>query len=97
MEDSLDVVAVGIDDERRELMTAVLRPQARRAVVRPAVTHCRAVPTLHCVFVRRAECDVRASGHSVSTRFVADRVQAEVVTLATAEQDVGVPLELAFA
>jgi len=97
VEDSLDVVAVGINDERREVMTAVLRPQPRRAVVRPAVTNCSAVPTLHGVFGRRDECDVRPGGHSISTRFAADRVQAEVVTLAAAEQDVCIPLELAFA
>ena len=96
VEDSLDVVAVGVDDERREVVTAVLRPRPRRAVVRPAVAYGSAVPAYDRVFGRCDEGDVRPGGHSVSTRRAADRVQAEVVTLSAAEQDVGISLELAL-
>ena len=96
MEYSLDVVAVAIDDERREVPTAVLRSQARWAIVGAAVAQRSFVPTYYRVFARRSEGDVCASGHSISTRFVADSVNAEVVTLVAAEQDVGVSLKLAF-
>jgi hypothetical protein len=97
VEDGLDVVAVGIEDEGRKVLPAVLRPQTRLAVVRTTVTYCGIVPAPHSLSFGRAERDVRRSCHVVSTRIVADGVQAEIVTATPTEQDVGVALELALA
>ena len=97
LKDGLDVVAVGVDDEGREVLPGVLGPQTRPAVVNPTVFDCSGVPASYRVCVRGAERNVRPGCHAVSTRLAADRVQAEVVARVATEQDVGVALELALA
>src|SRR5581483_9625227 len=62
VEDGLDVVAVGIEDERRVVAAAVLGALTGRTVVRPAVADGRVVPACDGVGVRRDEGDVRAGG-----------------------------------
>ena len=87
MEDRLHVVAVGIEDERCEVPTAVLGPQTRRAIIGSTLTNGGAVPAFDRAFVRRDESDVRPGGRSVSTRLAAERVQGEVVILSASEKE----------
>src|SRR5579863_8748255 len=93
VEDGLDVVAVGIDDEPRVAAAAVLGTQAGRAVVRAAIAHRGGVPTADGVVVVRAEGDVGTRRDAVASQLAADAVQAEVVALAAPERDVRVALE----
>jgi hypothetical protein len=93
----LHVVAVGVEDERCEVPTAVLGPKTRRAIVGSTLTNGGAVPPFDRAFVRRDEGDVRPGGRSVSTRLAADPVQGEVVILSASEKDITVAFELAFA
>ncbi len=97
VEDRLHVVAVGIEDERGEVPTAVLGPETRSAIVGSALTNGGAVPAFDRAFVRRDERDVRPSGRSVSTRPAAYRVQGEVVILSASEKDITIAFEIAFA
>jgi hypothetical protein len=48
------------------------------------------------VGVACAEGDVRTGGHPVAAGLASDRVQAEVIAVASLEQDIGITLELAF-
>lgn len=97
MEDRLHVVPVGIEDERREVPTAVLRPDPGCAIVGSTQTNGGVVPPFDRALVRCDEGDVRPAGHSVSTRLAANRVQDEVVVLSASEEDIAVALEHAFA
>src|SRR5262249_55992214 len=57
----LNVVAVGIDQERREIGRPVVGAQPRRAVVAPARGETLLVEALHRRAIRRAEREVRAA------------------------------------
>jgi hypothetical protein len=96
VKDRLDVVSIGIEDERGEVMTAVLRPHARRSVVRRTVMQRGFVPAGYRDLAGRSEGNVRASRDMIATRFATDRVQNEVVVVVPPEENVSVAFELAF-
>src|SRR5215210_3035682 len=59
--DGLDVVALGIEDERAVVRLVVMRPEPRRAVVRAARSEGRLVEGIYRGAVSRAERDVRGA------------------------------------
>ena len=61
MTDSLDVVAVGIEDVGRVVVRVVLGPEARRPVVTSAHLECRTVERVDCGAVVALERDVGAA------------------------------------
>src|SRR3954454_8967178 len=97
VEDRLHVIAVWIEDERREIPTAVLGSNTRRAIVGSTVKNRGAMPAFDGAFVRRDERNVRPGRRSVPTRLAAHGVQGEVVILSASEKDITVAFELAFA
>src|SRR6267154_6106362 len=62
VEDRLDVVPVGIEDERGVVVAAVLGTHTRGSDVGPAMAHCRVVPAHDRAGVAGAEGEMRTGG-----------------------------------
>src|SRR4029079_9940970 len=87
------VVAVEIEDERCEIVAAVLGTRAGRSVVFAAGANRSAGPASHGVCVWSSERDVHTYCDAIATGLAADSVEAEVVAAGSAEQHIGVALE----